>query len=239
MRARSLIGSLLLVAVGCGGSTSSGGSGGAAGAGGLTSGGNGGSGAVSSGGSGAVSSGGSGAGSGGTNVGGTGAGGSASWADCDAPGTCVLAATNCCGYCGPAPLSGYTAVNQTHAADLNAQLCADPQACPDCVTYEEPNYLALCRGGQCTPVDLRLDSLSACSTSADCRLRFGTSCCESCGGTENDLVAYNKNANLEAEVCAPNGGACPPCVPPPYPDTAAAFCNNGHCEVDLAGSAGK
>lgn len=216
----------------CGGSTDSsgGGTGGAGGAGGG-GGGSGGSGASGGGGSGGTNVGGG--GSGGTNVGGGGSGGSASWAACDMAGQCVLVASNCCGYCNPdAPLSGYQSVHQDHQQELVAQLCADPQVCPECVTWENPNYLALCRSGTCTPVDLRTDELSACNTPADCMLRWGADCCESCGGPpETEVVAIAVNGNLGAEVCSPIAGACPPCAPPPLPQGWYADCVAGHCAV--------
>ncbi|GMV18052.1 MAG: hypothetical protein HS104_25395 [Polyangiaceae bacterium] len=229
MRVANALFILALLMGGCGGSTSGEGTGGSS-SGGSSSGG------ASSGGtsSGGASSG----GSGGTGAvsGSGGAGGSPSWTACKDPGTCQLLPTNCCGYCGPAPLSGFEAVNESHVQDYTAQTCADPQACPDCITFEEPNYLALCRNGTCTEVDLRLDALSACSGDGDCRLRYGAGCCESCGGM--GLVALNKDAKLGAEVCSPFAGACPPCVPPPYPSTALAVCQAGHCVVKNTGLGG-
>lgn len=226
----ALISCLVLAA--CGGSTSEGGTGGSS-SGGSSSGGSS-SGGASSGGS---SSGGAGAVSGGGGSGNAGGlGGSAGWFACKDPGECLLYPTNCCGYCGPAALSGYEAVNQAHAKDYVASTCADPVACPDCITYEEPNYLALCRNGTCTEVDLRLDALSACGSDGDCQLRYGTDCCESCGG--GALVAVSTKASLAAEVCSPFGGACPPCMPPPYPANAAAVCQAGHCAVKYSGLGG-
>ena len=159
---------------------------------------------------------------------------------CDGPGTCTLFATNCCGgYCDPnASLSGFKAVNATKVSELEQLIC-DPNGvvCAGCASMDNPDYLALCRSGECTAVNLREDSLSACQLDDDCRLRWGSSCCESCGGgSEQNLIAYNKNANLEAEVCEPNGGACPPCAPPAYPPHLLPLCGaDKHCTWTIVG----
>ena len=231
IRAGALALSLLIAA--CGGSTSNGtGTGGASGGGGTSSGG------TSSGGtsSGGTSSGGTSAGGGG---GSGGVGNASGLTACNAPGTCALFANNCCGgYCDPnAPLSGFQAVNAAKVNDLEAQICTSDIACPGCVSMDNPAYLALCRAGQCAAIDLRKDALSACKSHDDCRLRWGSNCCESCGGgVEQQLIAYNKNANLEAEVCQPNGGACPPCVPPPYPSYLLPICGaDAHCSWTVIG----
>jgi len=174
-------------------------------------------------------------GSGGATGGTSGTGGASSYTSCSQPGSCTLVPTNCCGYCSYSPISGYQAVNKAYEKDALAGYCADPVACPDCVTYDDANHLALCREGQCNAVDLRSDTLSICTADTDCRLRWGTGCCESCGGTPDDIVSYNKNANLEAEVCEPNGGACPPCAPPEYPKYILAYCAQGHCKTTIVG----
>lgn len=197
------------------------------------------SGGTSSGGasSGGASSGGFGAGGSGNSAG-TGATGGAggNFAQCDAPGTCALVPTNCCGYCQPgAPLSGFLAVNEKHVGDVLGELCADPVACPDCITWQDPHYLALCRSGKCTAVDLRQDDLSACNADSDCKLRWGSNCCESCSGNQEDIIVYNKNASFAAEVCGPFGGACPPCMPPEFPEYLLPYCDAGHCRWTLVG----
>lgn len=197
--------------------------------------------------SGGAQSGGSGGafgGSGGTSTGGTGTGGSASggsgniggFQTCDQKGTCVLAPTNCCGYCDPnAKITGFEAVNQAHEAAYMDSVCADDVLCPGCVSAENPHNLALCRGGSCVGVDLRRDELSACNTPDDCRMRWGSGCCESCSSNHEELIVYNKNVNLEQEVCPPVGGACPPCAPAPYPDYILPICVDGHCSRTLVG----
>ena len=81
------------------------------------------------------------------------------------------------------------------------------------------------------------DKIVSCKTNEDCRVRWGSNCCEDCGGGDTDqLIAYNKNANLEAEVCGPYGGACPPCMPPPYPPYILPVCSKeGHCYMTVIG----
>lgn len=195
------------------------------------------------GGAGGASSGGTGGGgtsSGGTSSGGaSGAGASANLTACEAPGTCTLFAKNCCGgYCDPStPIEQYQPVNADRVNDLEAELCRYDVACPGCMSADDPAFFAACRGGECRAVDLRADTLSSCDSDADCRLRWGTSCCEDCGGGAPErLVAYSTNANLEAEVCPPNGGACPPCAPPPYPPYILPYCGpDSHCTWTLVG----
>ena len=111
---------------------------------------------------------------------------------CDAPGTCELFAKNCCGgYCDPnAPLSGWQAVNSSKTSELEAQLCQGDIACPGCMSQDNLAYLALCRAGQCTAVDLRKDELSACKSHDECRVRWGSDCCESCGVPNADCLLY-------------------------------------------------
>jgi len=224
---RYVLGAALLL-LACGGSTSSGGAGGQGGS--ANASGSGGSGNVSSGGSGNASSG----GSGNTSSGGTGA--AAGYAQCSEPGTCTLLPANCCGYCGLAELSQFVAVELGHVQEASAELCPDPIDCPDCITIEEPNYLALCRGGACTAVDLRKDVLSACASDGDCQLRWGVGCCESCGG--GGLVAVSNKVSFEAEACSTEPAPCPPCMPPPYPTTASAVCEAGHCSLKYSGMGG-
>lgn len=207
-----LVGTWLTVAA-CGGSTSTNPSAGGAGGGGS-------------------------GGAGGSSGGAGGSGASSNLAQCSAPGTCTLFATNCCGgYCDAnAPLAGFQAVNVAKLGELEAQTCTGDIACPGCVSVDNPNYLAACRAGQCAAVDLRQDALSACAKDDDCRLRWGSGCCEDCGGNANELVVYSTSANLEAEVCNPGGGACPPCAPPPYPPYILPLCGEDkHCRYTVVG----
>ncbi len=169
-------------------------------------------------------------------INGGGAGGAESITACPEPGTCTLFATNCCGgYCDTnVALSAFLAVNEAKLEEHEAQSCRGDIACPGCVSVRDPDHLALCRSGHCVAADLRKDPLSACQTDSDCRVRWGSNCCEDCAG--GNPVAYNKNASLEAEVCSPNSGDCAPCAPPPYPPTVLPYCGaDGHCAWALVG----
>jgi hypothetical protein len=160
------------------------------------------------------------------------------WLACAEPTECQLVENDCCGgYCFEHPLSDYTAINGKHIGDLSGLICSEPVACPGCAgLWSHPNYTALCRDGRCSAVDVRNDELSQCVTDADCRLRWGASCCESCGaGAVDQLTALSLLVNLDAALCGSAGGCPLDCVPPPYPAEAIAYCGqNGHCAIKVA-----
>ena len=217
MKRSLLVGLPLVVTLACGGSTTN---------------------STATGGTGGTSAGGSGGAVGGSGSAATGGAGNASgFTSCDGPGTCQLFAKNCCGgYCDPNhPLTGWEAISSAKLGAYELQTCSGDIACPGCVSVDNPSYFAACRSGKCTAVDLREDQLSACKSDSDCALRWGMGCCEDCGGgNEQNLVAYNKNASLE--LCDPKGGACPPCMPPPYPSYVLPYCGpNGHCALTIVG----
>jgi hypothetical protein len=144
----------------------------------------------------------------------------------------MLFATNCCGgYCGEHPLSGWIPIHQSWLGAVEGQYCADPVACPGCASFPQENYLAVCRDQKCQAIDLRQDELSECASDTECQLRYGSSCCESCAGFPEELIAVSTKHPLGAVVCDPLAGACPPCVPPDYPPGALAQCVSGHCQV--------
>jgi hypothetical protein len=98
---------------------------------------------------------------------------------------------------------------------------------------EQQFYAAVCREGQCLAVDIRTEDLTACTTSADCRLRWGVACCENCNAsptsTPNGLVSVNAQS-FDQSVC----GSAPcaiDCMPPAYPTNAVPGCLAGHCTV--------
>lgn len=221
MRLLSMVGVSLVLALACGGSTSDGGGQGGSGGSVGGSGGSGGSGAT-----------GGGAGTTGGSAGAGGSGAVYNWEACENPGECTLFATNCCGgYCSEEPISGFIPVNESSIGVVENQYCSGDVLCPGCPAIPHPNYVSVCRSKECTAVDIRSDAISACSGDDDCRLRFGSTCCESCGPLPGELIAVNKSGQLESEVCSPFAGACPPCVPPPYPKEAVAQCVGGHCQV--------
>ena len=223
MRILSWAFAAVLAVAACGGSTDGDGLGGAGGSSGSSGSGSGGT-------SGSGSGGTSGSGTGGTGTGGTGA--VYDWESCNGPGQCTLWAKNCCGgYCTDVAITEFLPVNVQSVGVVENQYCSDDIACPGCVSMPQPNYVAVCRTNECTAVDIRSDAISACSGDAECRLRWGSSCCESCGPLDGELIAVNQSGMLEKEVCAPVGAECPPCAPPDYPPDAKAQCVYGQCQV--------
>ena len=75
--------------------------------------------------------------------------------------------------------------------------------------------------------------LTACADSSECLLRYGTSCCQSCGG--GTVVALSSRIDLRAALCLPfplpNPGCELPCVAPPLPENLEAVCVSGRCTV--------
>jgi hypothetical protein len=103
-----------------------------------------------------------------------------------------------------------------------------------CAVRANPHLATACRGGQCAAIDVRIDEASSCMQDADCTLRYGTTCCEPCSGTVDQLTAIAKSQLAKVVRCMPNEGACPACVPM-YPRTASARCNpsTNRCEVAI------
>jgi hypothetical protein len=156
--------------------------------------------------------------------------------DCTLGSECVLVHATCCGYaCSDSPLSEFVAVRHDSVASLREVLCQgqDPESCPNCPGYEQENYVAVCRGGQCLAVDVREDVLSRCESADDCRLRWYSDCCEMCDAEEAPwgeyLIAVSILESWTEHLCEDVPG-CPACVPV-YPDDASVDCRNGHCVV--------
>lgn len=157
----------------------------------------------------------------------------ASLGNCSQPGECALVSRTCCGVCGAPAVNDMASVRWDEIEAHRSSVCGGgPVPCPACATMTNPNLGALCRASQCAAVDVRTDSVSSCARDADCMLRYGLSCCEMCSGTDAMLTAFRKDALRDLTTCAPNEGACPPCVPT-YPTGARARCNaqTRHCEV--------
>ena len=160
------------------------------------------------------------------------------FASCTTAGECVALVPGCCGVCGAPMLSDVVGVNSSQQAAFRAETCTDPDpACPKCAETREPNLVAICQSDQCTPIDVRLESISNCVTDDDCRLRY-PECCESCDVQPGSLIAIAKRYEglFAAEVCRP-GQACPPCEPAYATGKArasATCADNGHCHVVTA-----
>ncbi|HEU5075943.1 MAG TPA: BPTI/Kunitz domain-containing protein [Polyangiaceae bacterium] len=147
---------------------------------------------------------------------------------CESTVECVID-HGCCGFCGVDNADELVAVNSKHAS-FTAPECA----LVDCAQCSPPAELghfgARCNDGTCEVYDVRTSDLSACKTDADCRLRAGLSCCESCGEA-NWVAISTDHAQLEKELCGDMPAACPPCAPI-VPDDLEAICGaDGHCVV--------
>ncbi|WP_234022637.1 BPTI/Kunitz domain-containing protein [Sorangium cellulosum] len=132
---------------------------------------------------------------------------------CAAPGDCVLAPPQCCASCDPVDASAFVAIHRDAVADFwNASGCGET-ACTPCQEVSEAErtaqyFAAACEGGRCVVVDVRESPLTECTQDADCALRDGVGCCESCDG--RGIVALNQSADLGALVCPQELVACPP-----------------------------
>jgi hypothetical protein len=249
--------SVLVFAAACGGKfndgsnggTGGGGSGGTSGTGAGTS--SGGAGGASTGGSigtgGDIRGAGGAGGSGGTGVGGSSGGdvdAGVDWFACGGPGECVLTPRGCCGTgCEPVELSEFVGINASYLSAYSGRAacqavdCA-PVGCPYPTTpgtANRPSFAALCVAGRCTAVDIRQNDLTACSADEQCYLRWGSACCEPCGGgPESDIVAFSHTADFFGALCGQNSG-CPKCASGQIPSDVMPACNDqGHCVVKYA-----
>ncbi len=156
-------------------------------------------------------------------------------ASCTGFGECSLTSRTCCGVCGSPTLDDVSAIRWDKVELYRSVVCGGngPVPCPACASMENPHLTAVCRSSICSAIDVRNDTVSACTSNADCMLRYGTGCCETCGvGLESHLTAFRKDAVQSVVRCLPNEGACPPCVAT-YPANASAVCNprTRRCEV--------
>lgn len=184
-------------------------------------------------------------GSGGTGTG-TGTAGSTSTStstedffSCSGPGQCTLASAGCCSQCGKPSLADFTAVNAAKLVAYHKFVCPEPVPCPECAPQFDPNLIAYCSAGKCIAADVRTDPLSACNTTADCHLRNGAECCESCGENQDAVIAvsYTANPQLADLMCTPDVG-CPKCLPQYPPGLVPACGSDGHCIYVGGGGSG-
>ena len=169
-------------------------------------------------------------GTGAAGEGATGGSGGSSGHPCGASAACDLVPTDCCGYCGNSTVDQWFAIATEDYTDYQIANCSDV-ACPACVTRRMPNIAAVCRNDECVAVDITMDELSACTVNEDCRLRWGTGCCEGCDADSGDLIALAKSVNATAAFC---GTKVPPCcAPAAYPSNAQPFCIEGFCRVGI------
>ncbi len=177
-------------------------------------------------------------------MGGAGAGGSTGnntssgtqhFGACNENAACVLAEPGCCAGCGAQTLDDMEPINRANEQAFFDATCAeDIPACPECVPAVNPELFAHCETGQCLGVDVATAAWNQCTADADCTLRVGTDCCESCSDADpTNLIAVPlTGGDIEALVCDFDGG-CPPCAPQ-YPKEATAMCMLGSCRVAWA-----
>jgi len=130
-------------------------------------------------------------------------------------------------------LESYSGVNQVYLSALQSESdarCADV-LCGACAPGDpvSQNYGVTCEENQCVPYDVRQkEELSSCTDDADCFLRTGLGCCESCN--QESIVALNASADLTEILC---DGESPPCAAcePQIPETIEAKCTDGTCQV--------
>lgn len=170
---------------------------------------------------------------GGTGGGGSGAGGGDHFNACTGPGQCILTFPGCCDGCGVPELGDVVAIHKDNFEAFHQSACPNETECPKCASVINPNLFAYCDLGTCKAADTRTHHVGACVSDTDCRLRIGTSCCESCiAASTSDLTAVSTSSELESLVCEPMTG-CPACAPQ-YPPEASAFCADGQCAVVIA-----
>lgn len=175
-------------------------------------------------------------------------GGSPNYDQCKVPTECLVTGTGCCGICDGPNISAHDliAYNRAFQNQLQCGLAfgvagdaagaaapQDPIACAPCAEVGPGsmyNFFPSCVANQCAVEDVRTSSVSACKTSADCKLRNGTSCCEACGS--GNLIAVRKDGSFENLACGDQPIACAACAPVPTPGAIAVCGASGHCEVD-------
>jgi hypothetical protein len=159
------------------------------------------------------------------------------WLACSDTSECVVRENSCCEGCGPQDVNRAIAFHREYADAVIQTLCgSNPPPCPAPLCPYAPTYvLPLCIEGRCQAIDIRQDKLTSCSTEAQCRLRWGTSCCEPCGTPPPVmLVAVNSQVSYEQTVCGSSTG-CPECLTAQYPTEAKAICGaDKHCTVAWA-----
>jgi len=149
---------------------------------------------------------------------------------CETSQECVID-HGCCGFCGVESGEDLVAVNSEYASYTGIQ-CAgvDCVSCPP--SDEVAQYGARCNEGSCEVYDVRKSDVSACNSDADCRLRGGLGCCESCGETSWVAVSTDDELITE-ELCGGLLLPCPACSPA-QPEGITAICGaDGHCAVAM------
>lgn len=171
-------------------------------------------------------------------------GGSPNFDACTQPSDCMVTGTGCCGVCDSPSLTAhdFIAYNKQYQGLLQCTVALDAPApqgaeipvcapCPPAMGGVLKYFVPDCVRNQCVVVDLRSSPLTACKSSEECVLRYGTGCCTSC--SSSDVIGLRKDANLEKLVCGDGPIGCPACVP--APNSAVPVCSpEGRCDVAYA-----
>lgn len=178
-------------------------------------------------------------------------GGTPNYDSCKQASDCTLTGASCCGLCDGPNLTAHSFVAYSSPGDPACSFALDraapaggsgnlgapnpgPGACPMCPAIPPDSgtaryFVPECIAGQCAVTDVRTSAATACKTSDECRLRRGTSCCESCDGP---LIAVRNDGSFEELVCT---GPIPPCLacePSEPPLGAYAACSgDGRCVI--------
>lgn len=167
--------------------------------------------------------------------------GGADFTRCTGPGTCTLARKTCCDTCDAVNLETRVGIARSSYDAYLAGLCTGATGCPPiaCDRIAEPNVQAWCRpsadGSRCAAVDVRSESISACTTDADCMLRYDE-CCEPCEERFERVIALNRTSGaLYREMVCTGTEICARCLAP-YPAGTIAVCDPStkHCRVQGA-----
>jgi hypothetical protein len=151
---------------------------------------------------------------------------------CSTNDECSLVTASCCGYCSSPKTTDFIALVASRSQAWLARRCMGDVACPGCVympALGDGSIVPACRAGQCQALDVRTDSLSACTSDSDCFVRAKT-CCE-CGSrwADDNLVAVTDRSAYAELVCTTNT-TCSPCSPT-YPEDVRTVCQANHCRL--------
>jgi hypothetical protein len=147
---------------------------------------------------------------------------------CASSSECVVIDRSCCS-CAASSRDSLVAVNVARAGERCAAV-----DCVPCVPEPDPNrawFGATCTDGHCRLFDARQSAITECMEPADCTLRWGLACCESCAPLATGPVAVNLSAGFSALVCGDEPAGCDDCL---VPDTGLylPWCNDGRCEAE-------
>ncbi|MBN2193321.1 MAG: BPTI/Kunitz domain-containing protein [Polyangiaceae bacterium] len=155
---------------------------------------------------------------------------------CTSDRDCVVTGAGCCDACDPVVATDLIALRGDQLEELDELTGCTDVLCEPCLAptpseRTRQNFYPSCVDGRCTLRDVRNQPFAACETAADCRLRCGTGCCESCGADGN-LIAVRIDADLTTEFCDEDPVPCDPCLCD-VPESYKTSCIGGYCRWDF------